>query len=285
MNFNKNEILETLAKIGFMVLLLVVVMLITLGIDLDFKRLLSLEYWVQVFMQLIITMIVFNMVATSHLRTKSLNKNGRFFISYATNRLRIEEIEKNSLYDKLTEVVELENQEIYIKKCNDMLHKISFRLNYNEVIDNINDIDSLTEKYKINKNHRKKQLIKVANKIFSGKVRIVKIKDDMFLRDRELNTTEKSLIGLNTAKDKFKGNIYKMSTFLIVSMLLQIITYTYVQVDFWTWFITNLTLFVSAIVSGFYEANREIRLKTAMYEERNAFLKRRLSINVVYKGE
>lgn len=285
MGFNKNEVFETLTKIGFAVILLIVVMVITLGIDLDFKRLLSLDYWAQVIVQLIITMIVFNMVATSHLRTKSLNKNGRFFISYATNKLRIEEIENNDLYDKLSEAVEIENKDLYIKKCNDLIHKVSFRLNYNEVIENINNIDCLVEKYKITKKRRIKSLKKVAYKIYSGKVRIKKIKDYMFLRDKELNTTEESMISLNTSKDKLKGNIYKMTTFLIVSMFLQMLTTSFKMVNFWTWLITNLTLFISAIASGFYEANREIRLKTAMYEERNAFLKRKLNINVVYKGE
>ena len=66
---------------------------ITLGIDLDFKRLLMLEYWAQVITQLIITMIIFNMVSNSHYRTKARNEKGRFFIAYATNRIRVKEIE------------------------------------------------------------------------------------------------------------------------------------------------------------------------------------------------
>lgn len=282
---NRNEIFETLTKIGFAIILLIVIMIITLGIDLDFNRLLILDYWAQVISQLIITMIIFNMVTTSHFRTKTRNEKGRFFIAYATNRLRIKEIENNQLYDKLSEAVTKENQELYIKKCNDLIHKVSLRVNYNEIIDNINNLANLFERYKIYKRRDKKKLNKIAYKVYSGKVKIKKVKEVMFLRDKELYNSQESLITLNVAKDKIKGNINKIITFLSVSMFFQMLTTNYQMVDFWTWFITNMTLFISAISSGFYEAQREIRLRTAMYEERNMFLKRYLNLDQTYIPE
>jgi hypothetical protein len=284
MEFKKNEILETLIKLAFIALLFVVVMLVSLGVELDFTRLADVDYWVQVSLKLVFTMIVFNMVCTSHVRTKSRNENSRFFLAYATNNMKIKEIQNNDLYDALTDAVKLENEDLYIKKCTSKLRNVSMRLTYEEVLENIDNLPELANKYKIVGKHYKK-LEKVAYKVVSGKYHIKEVKDTMFLRDNELNYKDDSLITFSVVKDKVGGNISKVIIFMVVSMFLQILIYQFYMPDFWTWFITNLTLFIGAVVSGFFEANREIRLKTAMYEERNAFLKRRLNINVVYKGE
>lgn len=273
---HKNEIFETLSKIVYACLLLIVMIIITLGIELDFKKLLDWHYWVQVGTQLMVVMTVFNMVTTFHVKTKSTNENGRFYKAWYANKAHIEKIENNNLYDALTKAVEDENESIYIKECNNLLHSISYRLNYNQIIENIDDLSVLVEKYKIKKRRYKRRLNRIALKIYSGKVKSKKLKDDIFLRDKELNFKDDSLIALNTAKDKVKGNMIKMSTFLILSMFIQMLSTNFQTVNFWSWLITNLTLFISAVSSGFYEANREVRLRTAMYEERNAFLKRRL---------
>ena len=284
MNYNKNEIFETLSKIALMILLFIALMIITLGIELDFSKLLTLSYWATVATQLAFVMIVFNLVTTSHSRTKARNENGRFYLAYATNMLRIKEIEENNRYDDLSEAVKMENEENYKRKCNEKIHSITSRFGYDEIMKNIDNLDNLFLSCKIN-GKQAKRLKKIVDKVIAGSYCYTQIKDIMFLRDKELVPHDKSMIAFNVAGDKIKGNTKRIITFLVPTIILNIIAYHYSSIDFWTWFLTNSTLCISAVVSGLYEAQREIRLRTAMYEERNAFLKRRLNINTVYKTE
>ena len=281
---NKHEIFETLSKIALIVFLFILIMLISLGIELDFRKLYQLSFWITVGTQLAYVMIVFNMVASAHIRTKSRNKDGRFFIAYATNRLRIKEIEDNKRYDDLSEAVNKENEELYKQKCNDKIHAITSRFGYNEIVENINDLDNLCEKYRIT-GRNAKRLKKVACKVISGSYHFTRIKDKMFLKDKELCTNNKSMIAFNVAQDKLKGNSARIITFLIITILFNVMGYTYNSVDFWSWLMTNLIILISAIVTGFYEGYREISLRTAMYEERNSFLKKYLNLDVVYENE
>ncbi len=281
---NKNEIFETLSKIALTVFLFIAMMLITLGIELDFSKLLTFSYWITVATQLAFVMIVYNLVCTTHGRTKARNIKSRFYIAYATNVLRVKEIENNNLYLPLSEAVEEENEEIYKRKCNEKIHAITSRFGYEEIVKNIDNLDELFETCKIS-NRQAKRLKKVAYKAVSGGYRCVRIKDKMFLKDKELIPHDKSMIALNVANDKLKGNAMRMIMFLVPTIILNVIAYHYTSVDFWTWFVTNLTLCISAVVSGFYEAQREIRSRTAMYEERNAFLKRYLNLDMVYENE
>lgn len=281
---NKTEIFETLSKIALTAFMFVVIMLISLGIELDFSKLYKVSFWITVGTQLAFVMIVFNMVATSHSRTKSKNKNSRFYSAYATNMLRIKDIEDNKRYDDLTEAVNKENEELYKQKCNDKIHAITSRLGYNEIVENIDNMNHLCEKYRIT-GRSAKRLKKVACKVISGSYHFPRIKDKMFLKDKELSSSNKSMIAFNVAGDKFKGNTWRTITFLSITILINVIGYKYNSVDFWTWVITNLTLVISAIVSGFYEGHREIQLRTAMYEERNAFLQKHLDLNIKYETE
>ena len=271
--FKKNEILETLSKIALIMLFFVLLMFLSLGIDLDFSRLLEPKYWASIGAQLFFVMVTFNTVATSHSRTRARNIKGRFYIAYQTNRLRVREIEDNRLYDALSEAVENANKELYKQKCLSKIHKVSTKIGYQDIIDNYDSFDEYLEKCKI-KGRSAKKLKVIAEKVVAGKYHYRKIKDNMFLCDKELNKTEENLITFSVVKNKFFGNSIKVVAYLFFSTLTQILVYRFVMVNFWSWFISNITLFVGAIVSGFQEANREIRLLTAMYEERNSFLKR-----------
>lgn len=274
----KKHIVETTSKIIFMFLFGIVVILISLGIKQDFSRIKTATFWTETGVQLLATMVIFNIVYSIDLNNRMHDETSRFFKAYATNFLRIKEIENNKLYDKLDKAVEEKNNEVLIKKCNSLLHKICSRVCYEDVI-NEEPIINIINKFKVAKK-REKKFIKIVKKIREGRIKITPIKAEVFLQDKEVSFEKYDVYDFNNIAYAIKRNTEKIITYLICAITASTLTFSFVSPNIWSALLTNFTLFLGATVSGFMSSSKSIKRKTALYEKRNQFLHKYLDLSV-----
>lgn len=279
----KDHIFETLSQIIFLLVFTIFAILVSLGISQDFSVLATTEFWVQIASQLVLTMTIFNIVHGMDLRNRMHNEDSRFFKAFATFRLRVKEIDTQKLYDKLDIAVEEKNKERLIKKCNDKLHRLCTRVNYEDVITQ-EPVDYLINKFKVFEKMEKK-FKKLVEKIRTGQIRVVPVKAEVFLQDKEVIFNKDEVYDYSEVAHLLKRNTIKAVTFLVCSIILATITFSLVSPNFWTALVTNFTLFLGATISGFYTASTEIKIKTGLYETRNLFLRKYLDLSIEYSSK
>lgn len=279
----KKHVFETATKIVFLILFAIVVVMISLGIQQDFSRIKTAEFWIEVSAQLAITIVIFNVVYSIDVDNRMHDKSSRFFKAYATNFMRIKEIEKRKLYDQLDTAVSEKNKEMLIKKCNQLLHRICTRVNYEDVISD-EHIEYIINKFRVAKK-REKKFIKLVNKIREGTIKTTSVRAEMFLQDKEMLFERSDVYDFNNVVFELKRNAGKVITFLLCAVMTSVLSFSFVRANFWAVFASNFTLFLGAMISGFTSSAKNIKLKTALYERRNAFLSKYLDLTVEYTEE
>lgn len=283
----KKETISTISQFVFIVLMFVVVIFVSLGISLDFARIKTAQYWIEVSIQVVMTMTTFNMVYYLDRNNKMHDKASRFFMAYMTNRLKISSLENNRMFDELDNAVELENKERLIAKVNSLLHKICTRILYEDVMENLTpdaeeptylSVEELAKKHRVSEK-RLKKFYKLVNKIRAGEIRVKPIKSASFLKDKELIKIDFETYDYSESLFDLQRNGTKLLTFVICGLIMASIGFSFVSPDFLRALFTNLTVIAGACVSGFMSSKKSIKMKTRLYESRNSFLKRRLSID------
>ena len=255
----KKHVFETTTKIVFLILFVVVVILISLGIQQDFAKLKTTEFWVEILVKYAVTIVIFNVVYSIDIDNRKHDKLSRFFKAYATNIMRIKEIEDKKLYDQLDKAVADKNKEILVKKCNSLLHCLCTRVNYDDVITG-EQIEYIINKYRVAKK-RQKKFTKLVMKIREGRIKIKPIKAEIFLQDKEVLFSRGDVYDYSNLSYEIKRNSIKSTTFLICSIITATISFSFVAPNFWTALLTNFTLFLGATVSGFVDSSKSIKLK------------------------
>ncbi len=273
------NIFETLTQLLFILMGFIVIVLLYLGITLDFTQIKTIAFWVKVSVQLVFTMIVFNTVYTMDRTKRMHNSESRFFKAYATNRMKVKYLEKEKLYDELEKAVKQENADRLEKKCNRKLHRLCTRINYSDVIGGRSAEELMTENEVKKRINRLKKLI---NKIRAGEIKIRELKSKSFLGDKEITGMEYEEYDYNETVYELKRNVKKVVIFLISSIMASSITYAFVSPNFLLAFINNITLLIGAAFSGFISSGQNVKKKTLIYEKRNAFLLRYLNITEEY---
>lgn len=271
--------LETTIQIIFLALFSVLVILVSLGIEQDFSKIYETSFWIEVLLRLGFTMIIFNVIYVIDRKNRMHNHKSRFFKAYATNRLRVREIENKKLYKELDEAVANKNKELLIEKINKKLHRLCTRVNYEDVTTE-EPVEYLITTFKIFK-RRRLRFKWLVHRIRSGRVRILRpIRSDMFLQDKELLFSNHEYYDFNNFFAETRRNVKKAITFLICSIITATISFTFINPNFWQTFIANVTLFLGATCSGFISSGDDIKRRTAIYEHRNSFIQRYLNITV-----
>jgi hypothetical protein len=259
------------------------VILVSLGIKQDFSAIKTTEFWTEVGVRLTITIVLFNIIYYIDIRNRTHDTDSRFFRAYATNRLRVKVIEDEDRYKELDEAVETERQELLEQKCDILLHRYCTRLSYVKIM-NDKSIEELFEEHKVtNKKKKREKLYKLVEDIRAGEITIKPINPQLFLRDKELVHVPDSSYDYSETLASLWRNAEKILWFVICSVFIATLTFSLTTVDFWTTFVSNFTLFLSAVVSAFMSASKDVKRKTAIYEKRNLFIKRRLNISVEYE--
>lgn len=290
---NKNT-LKTAIEFSFLFIIFIFCLLIRLGISQDVSELGTGTFWIESGSQFLLVMTTFNVVFNMDKTNNKHDISSRFYKAYATNRLRIKEIERNKRFDELDAAIEKKNAEMLEDKCNIILHRLCTRIDYKDVMEEIElengekqfakTIDELLDECRCFPK-RKKKLAKRIKKIRSGSVRIHKIKAKMFLRDKELIFIKRHNYDFNVVFEDAKYNLLRASRSILLVIVFGTISFSFAGSRLLETIFSNTFLMFSAILSGFSSSKKEIKKETAVYETRNAFLSKYLNIDVEYVEE
>lgn len=275
----KSSVLETFVQTAFLLVVFTVIILLSLGISLDFSKLKTVEYWIEVGAQLALTMIVFNVIYRMDRRNKANIRTSRFFIAYATNRLRITRIYTDKRIPDLEKAVKEENRQRLITRCEELLHKVCGYIKYDDLT---KTTDELIKEYHIQEK-RTKKFCKIYDRIKSGRVKVKELKPQVFLTDKQLIEIKGEEYDFNAAEECIKHNTAKMITFLITTMLSAIIVFTFMFPNIWPKILSNVGILFGAVISGFISSDKDIKHLTRVYEARNAFILQHLEIGDEYR--
>ena len=274
------SIFETLLQLLLVLAAFVLSCLISLGTTYDLSQISTVGFWLESASSAVIMLITYNLVYSMDQNNRARNVKSRYYLAFQTNKIRMNRIHSEKLYDELDRAIKEENKERYINKCNSLIHNITARIAYDDLM-NCEDskaVNILADKYLLN-DKQKKKLQRLYLHIRSGKIKIKEVVAERLLQDKELTNIEIDLLDYSEKSVEIKRNVKKIISFVIITMFFSIIDPGLGTVPFWKAFVKNITMFSSSSVSGFISSRGKTNFKTRIYENRNAFFERRLGLS------
>ena len=276
-----NSVVKTLTQGLFLAFALVIIMIISLGISLDFSRLKTWEYWISVVVKLALVMITFNIIYRLDRKNKINTHNSRFFIAYATNRMRVARIYEDKRVEDLERAIKEENERRLQEKCERLLSHICSYIKYSDME---KSAEQLIKEFGILPRLHKR-FYKVYDRIKAGRVKAKKLMAATFLTDKQLVNKKDIQYDYSVVAETMRRNTAKMITFLLTTMLFSVIVYTFAFPSVWTEIVSNITILLGAIISGFTSADKDVKRLTYVYENRNNFIFQHLEITDKYEPQ
>lgn len=280
-----NNIVRNAVNIIFGLLAFIFVVIVSLGINLDFAQLKTASFWLEVFIKWVLTMIIFNIVFEYDGNTRAHDINGRFYKAFATLKIRIRQIHKNKLYEPLESAISAKNTALIKELWTARIHKVCGHLNYDDLFNSEKTAEEIAADVRLTDKKKIKRLKKLTQKIRGGEpykhyglFPYKPITEEYFLKDNELSKISVDKFDYSHGKEIARRNATKTITFLFTSIISAIITYSLYTPNFWSEFVANLLTMACAIVAGFATSLKDIRLRTQVYENRNDFLERYLGL-------
>lgn len=225
-----NNILKSAANLIFALLALIFVIIVSLGVGLDFSQLKTAAFWLEVFIKWVLTMVIFNIVAEYDSTQRAHNKKGRFYLAFATLSIRIKLIHRGKRYDELTAALQKKNDDRLKELWTKRIHKACTHLCYDDIFLNSMPAEELAQKVRLTNKRKIKRLAKLCDQIRSGAefkyFRLFPykpIKEEYFLKDNELSKISTDEFAYSHGKATFQRNISKSFSFLLVSIITAVI--------------------------------------------------------------
>jgi hypothetical protein len=276
---NRMGIFQASMKLLLVFVAGILAILVSTGLGFRLEKLIDPDFWLGVGIKLICIMLIYNAVYGLVCDFLRQLDNTKYYVTLATNRMRVDEIYVKKMFDALDLAIKDENKEKNVAACNAVLRKVTTRLSYDDIDLERFDIDGLKRKYLLNRWQAwrlKRAILKIAN----GKVKSDVMNADHILKDKD------------GEKDKTISASYDMRRWAAIKQLMkviQIIVSTVVftavlfgqgDMSFLEAAITNGLLLLNAVVSGISFAYSFIKTRTAVFEQKNRFLQRRMGITV-----
>lgn len=273
------NIFETILQLVFCIAAFILSLLITLGVTVDFTRISSGAYWIEVAAGAVLMLVIYNLIYIMDQKNRAKDTKSRYYVAFQTNRLRMNKIHSEKLYDKLEEAVREENEQRYASKCTKLIHRATTRLCYDDLkaLDGLEALEEKADKFLLPKK-AKKRLRRIYKRICGGKVKIKQVNIDGLLKDKEITLVEPDLLDYSDTEMEGWRNVKKVLMFVFTSVASAVFSFAFNSLPFWQAFIKNVTLFFGAAVSGFSSSRAKTNFKTSIYENRNTFFERRLGI-------
>lgn len=282
----KNNTFNTIVTVAFVLLAFVLLILMSAGISLEFDRLVDVNYWINILIRLVVMMLLYNVIFTFDLQQRKNEPNTAHYIAVATKQLRINRIKRENLFAELGKAVDAENEERYATECTRRLHRVSVRIDYNDLPKEKCDLTKwlaeIKEKYLINDKDLKR-LEKVALKILNGKVKIRKLTADDILDmlgdDNEKNDV---IIFRSSVLIRYQ-NLIKAAMFLLGVTAMTVFRWHPSWTDIIFDIIINSTLLIGATYSAIINAKCFLKRKTIVFNNQNILLAKRMGLIEEYK--
>lgn len=274
---------RVLAQGAFILLALVFVIIYTLGFTFDWTKLREPGFWVEVAVRLGATMAIYNAMFSIDSSTRRLATSGRYYEVLATNRIRVDRIYRENLFEALDEAVKAENEDRKHRAINRVLRRVSSRLSYEDVIDQpAEKLDEICKAYLLT-DKQKAKLKKTLRKIYSGGVKYEAITADDLLIDKENDKDRRESLKVNLTAFVVKQNILKAFMFVGSTVAMTAISRAETNLDLAYVIISNIVLVLGACISAIAMSYQYIRLRTSVFERRNIFLSKRLGLTDEFK--
>lgn len=281
----KNKFLNfrTVAQIVLLVLVAILAVAWELVVDFNLSRLLTLEFWASVAVKLIVTIICYNIIFTIDNTNRRAVEDSKYFVTLATNKIRIDRIYSEKRFAELKEAVDKENEDNKVSAYDSALHEVDCTLSYADIKDLDDDgVEQLKDK-RLYSSRQFKKIKKVISKIRRGRIRFEFITPEDILFDKEGRKDSVAHMKMNTSLFVLKNNAMKIGSFLLCSIALGVVEGVAASgTNLWFSILSNLTLIAGALVSAVSSSFNYVKMRTNVFDARNRFLERRLDMHEVF---
>ncbi len=282
---NKNTF-NTIVTVAFVLLAFVLLILMSAGISLEFDRLADINYWINILIRLVVMMLLYNIIFTFDLHQRKNEPNTAHYIAVATKQLRVNRIKRENLFVELGKAVDTENEERYAAECTRRLHRVTVRVNFDDLPTEKCDLTKwladIKEKYLINDKDLKR-LKKVVLKILNGKVKIRKLTADDILDMLGDDNEKNDVIIFRSGVLIRYQNLIKAAMFLIGVTTMTVFRWHPSWTDIVFDIIINSTLLIGATYSAIINAKYFLKRKTIVFNNQNILLAKRMGLTEEYK--
>lgn len=276
---------RTIASIALVFVGFLVLIIISAGVQFQFEKLESVEYWLNVLVRLAVTMVLYNAIFALDLNNRKNADNTRYSVAVMTKRKKVKKIKEEQLFDALDAAIKAENAERYATECSRRMHKVTVRLDFKDLptdIVNIDEwLDSAAKKYLLS-DKDKKRLKKVVLEVLNGKVQIDELTGDDLLDMLGEDIEKTTAVRFHAKKITRNQNLAKAALFLVGVAFMTIFSWAPTWTGIVYEIITNSFLLVGATFSAINNAVYFLRRKTAVFENQNLLITKRMGITDEY---
>lgn len=280
-------------QLVFVLVAFALVVWASMGFEIDLKKLIDYNFWFICGVKLVVVMAIHNAIFGIYSNGLRVIEDSKYFVTLATNRIKVDKIYESKSFGELDNSVGEENKYAYVKACNAALRQVTTRLSYDDLkIDAKTengeaipvDIKGLCKKFLLGwwQSLRLKWVIK---RIVNGKIEYDIMVADDILKDKDAEKDREISPAFKMRKFLWKQNKIKAITFLISTVAMTIIAFNQPDMTVWQSLLTNSVLLLNSVISGISMANSYIKTRTAVFEQKNRFLERRMGINDKYIPE
>lgn len=277
--------LRTLSQFVFIVIAFILSIIISMGFTIDPEQLYDVKFWLQVAVNMTVMLIIYNLVFGIDNRNRRQITDSNYFVTLATNKLRVNRIYDEGLFSELDRALEEEQAEKRREACNKLLQRVTSRLSYKDI-----ENAEVTEEYIAGlakqfllSERKTKQLDKVIKRIINGKVRYERVTADDILIDRDSERDNAQSLKFSFKNFLVKQNAVKSLMFLVSTVLFAIVNYKFTNTNIWQIILNQLVMFSGSVISAIGVSRHYIKLRTLNFAERNRFLERRMGIKDKYE--
>lgn len=279
---------NTVITVVFVLLAFILLVLLSAGIRLEFDRLADGEYWANILIRLAIMLLLYNVIFAFDLQKRKAEQGTAHYLAVGTKQLRVNRIKRENMFEQLGNAVEEENDERYKNTCTNLINKVCLRLRYEDLPAEKADLNKwlADTKERLYLGDRDlKKVKKVVLKILNGKVQYEKLTADDILNMLGEANIRNDAITFQSAAIVRRQNFIKALTFLVGVVAMTVFRYYPTWTDFLFDIIINATLLVGATYSAILNSKSFLRRKTAVVENQNIFLSKRMGLTDEYNGK
>ena len=277
---NKLISVQTILQFIFLVVAFVLVAALSTGFEFVWDEIFTWAFLTLCAVRLAFTLITYNIVFGIDNKSRRRVADSSYVKTMQAFKRRIDIIYKDSRVEELVVAVKEENKERKANAENKAIRKVTSRLSWDDIkaiIESKEDINDLLQKYGISEKAKRK-LLNAIQKILDGKIKCEVLEvDDILIDNDEARDGELSM-KFNAKAYILKQNLVKALLFLASTVIMTAISFTGGMANFWVELAKNATLLMSGAVSAILFSYNYIKRRTAVFEQKNRFLQRRMGI-------
>lgn len=279
---------QTIMQFSFLLIAFIFIAMLSTGFEFNWGKIISWNFAILALSRLVFVLVTYNIVfGIDNINRRSV-KDTKYYVTLATYKKKTDVIYTEKRFEELEKAVDAENTEKYEKACTKLLRTVSSRLSYNDVVIVKEDksldymeVDALCNKFKLT-DAIKLKLSEAIAQIQNGQVTFEEIEADDLLTDKDSDGDKTPTMKFDFKAFLLKQNIMQSGSFLLSTVVMTVMSFTGGMANFWIELAKNLTLLLGGCVSAITLSYNYVKIRTGVFELRNQFYIRRMSIMEKY---